>query len=136
MRNGVESGGNWPSAEERRQRERRSKERAAIEAVVVEGKRRDCSQHLRKPVGCTRHESAVAEAGRAEDSKTATDGHSRRRRAAERGRREWDRSRSLSARAWTTRIGELAGRRVYRWSEHTAALVDHATGVGSGGYTT
>lgn len=52
------------------------------------------------------------------------------------GRREWDRSRSLSARAWTTRIGELAGRRVYRWSEHTAALVDHATGVGSGGYTT
>lgn len=106
-------------------------------AATVAGMLPGCSQHLRRPGGCIRHGRVAAELDRSVDNKTATGGHSRRRTAAERGRRGWDRSRSRSIRESSTKTGEPAGgHRGYRWSGHSVGLADHATGVDSGDYTT
>jgi hypothetical protein len=64
--------------------ERMNRERAVIAAEAEAGKPEGCSQHLRRPEGCIRHGWVVGEAGHSGHSKTATDGHSRHTRAAER----------------------------------------------------
>lgn len=121
--------------------ERRNTGRAVIAAEAAAEAAADMlqgySQHLHMPEGCIRHGGIAAELGHSGDNKTATGGHSRRRRAAERGLREQDTSHSQSIRASSTKTGEPAGgHRVCRWSGRSVGLADHATGVDSGDYTT
>jgi hypothetical protein len=137
LRNDAGSGGILLSAEERQRMERTNTEHAAIAVEAGAGRPEGCSRHLRRPEGCIRHEWVADEAGHSGHSKTATDGHSRHTRAAERDLQGKGTSRSRSIRGSSTKTGEMAGgwRRGSRWSGHSA-IADHATGVGSGDYTT
>jgi hypothetical protein len=62
--------------------------RAVIAAGAAAGRRQDYSQHLRMPEGCIRYGRVEGEAGHFGHSKTATDGHNRRMKAAEQGHQE------------------------------------------------